>query len=145
LFARMDWRVHYGVVEVLALDRGVIAKHDVAVMKAATAVDCKPVTHRHADGGGYERRHAASALCDQLSGGIGQPDRKVVVLVDVRAERRALDVGVDLVRDRDETMPDHFERDRINGERRAANVLHAALPLFFSAWRHVKRAPGRQS
>jgi hypothetical protein len=26
-----------------------------------------------------------------------------------------------------------------------SNVLHAALPLFCFAWRHVKRTPGREN
>ena len=66
--------------------------------------------------------------------GIGEPDREVVVLVDVGAERRALDVGVDLVGDRDEAVPDHLERDRIDGERGAVvvgDVLHGRLYWAF--------------
>ena len=46
--------------------------------------------------------------------GADQADREVVVFVDVGAERRALDVGVDLVGDRHEAVPDHLERDRID-------------------------------
>jgi hypothetical protein len=41
---------------------------------------------------------------------------EVIVLVDVGAERRALDVGVDLVRDRNQAVAEHFQRDRIDGE-----------------------------
>ena len=111
----IDRRVHHRVVEVLALHRGVIAEHDVAVMQPLLAVDLQSVAHRHADGVGDERRHAAGALRDQLAVGADEADGEVVVLVDVGRERRALDVGVDLVGDRDEPVPDHFERDRIDG------------------------------
>ena len=100
----------------LALHGGVVAEHDVAVMQALAAVDRKPVAHRHADRVGDEGRHAAGALRDQLAVGVGQPDGEVVVLVDVGGKRRALDVGVDLIGDRDEAVADHFQRDGIDGE-----------------------------
>ena len=123
----MDGRVHDGVVEVLALHRRVVAEHHVAGVKPLAPVDLQSVAHRHADRVGDERRHAAGALRDQLSVGVGEPDREVVVLVDIGAERGALDVGVDLVGDRHQAMPDHFERDRVDGEPRilmAGKVLH---------------------
>ena len=47
---------------------------------------------------------------------VGEPDGEVVVLVDVGGKRRALDVGVDLVGDRDEAVADHFQRDGIDGD-----------------------------
>src|SRR5262249_1730802 len=61
------------------------------------------------------------------------------VFVDIGAERRALDVGVDLVGDRNEAMPDHFERDRIDGESGVGSVLHMAPPFFPPLLRRVKR------
>jgi hypothetical protein len=45
-----------------------------------------------------------------------------------RAERCALDVGVDLIDDRNEPMPDHFKGDRIDGWsyiQMRGGVLHA--------------------
>ncbi len=42
-------------------------------------------------------------------------DGKVFVFVDVRAERRARNIGVDLIGDRDDAVADHFEGDRIDG------------------------------
>ena len=41
-----------------------------------------------------------------------QADGEIVVFVDVGAERRARDVGVDLVGDRHQAVADHLERDR---------------------------------
>ncbi len=125
----VDRRVHHRVVEVLALHRGVVAEHDVAVMQPLLAVDLQSVAHRHADRVGDERRHAASALRDQLALGADQPDGEIVVLVDIGRERRALDVGVDLVGDRDEAVADHFQRDRIDSERNVAReFLHHRSP-----------------
>src|SRR5262249_17766437 len=94
----------------------------------------QPAPPRHPARVGDERRHPAGALRDQRAAGVGQPDREIVVLVDVGAECGALDVGVDLVRDRDETVTDHFKSDRVDGERGVGtgDVLHGASPFFRS-------------
>jgi hypothetical protein len=66
-------------------------------------------------------------LRDQLPVGIGEADREIVVLVDIGADRGALDVGVDLIGDRHQCVPDHLERDRVDGESGALmgeTVLH---------------------
>ena len=136
----------------LALHGGVVAEHDVAVVQARLAVDLQAVAHRHADGVGDERRHAAGALRDQLPVGADEADREVVVLVDIGTERRALDVGVDLVGDRHEAVTDHLERDRIELGRRffaADDFLHAQPR---PQWMHSspsaptsKRSPGQIS
>src|SRR5262249_7661730 len=59
--------------------------------------------------------------------GIGKSDREVVVFVNIRAERRPLDVSVDLVGDRHEAMADHFQRDRVDGKGPGA-FLHGYHP-----------------
>src|SRR5439155_14897493 len=111
------------------------AQHHVAVKKTRAPVDREPIAYRHADGVGDERRHAAGALRDQLTIGAGEAHREIVVLVDVRAECRALDIGVDLIGNADEAMPDHFQSDRIDSDRgslRAGYILHCpsvSLPL----------------
>ena len=63
----VDRRVHHGVVQMLALNRRVIAQNDVAMVQSLASVDGEAVAHRHADRVGDENRHAASALRDQLA------------------------------------------------------------------------------
>src|ERR1051325_3687971 len=58
------------------------------------------------------------ALADQGAAMVDDADRIVLVLVDVRAERGACDVDVDLVGDRHQPATDHLDGDRI--ERSAA-------------------------
>lgn len=45
--------------------------------------------------------------------GVDQSDRVILVLVDVGAERRARDVGIDLISRRNQAVADHLKRDRI--------------------------------
>jgi hypothetical protein len=63
----IDRRVHDGIIKVLALNRRVIAHHDIAVMQTLTAVYRKPIAHRHADRVGDKHRHAAGTLSDQFA------------------------------------------------------------------------------
>jgi hypothetical protein len=44
-----------------------------------------------------------------------EADRVILIFVNVRAERRARHVGVDLIADRNDAVADHFESDRIDG------------------------------
>ena len=100
--AGIDRRVHHRVVEMLALHGGVIADDDVAMVQPLAAVDfrarrappCRP----------NRRRKAACRRCiaRQMAVGADQADGEIVIFVDIGAERGALDVGVDLIGDRDE-------------------------------------------
>ncbi len=99
----------------LALHGGVIADHDIAVVETLAAVDREPIPHRAIPTRiGHEWRHAAGALGDELAFWPGQADGEIVVLVDLGTESGTLDVGIDLVGDRDQAMADHFERDRVH-------------------------------
>src|SRR6185295_13501171 len=60
------------------------------------------------------------------------PDGKIVVLVNVGRECGALDVGVDLVGDRDKAVADYFERYRIDGESLWARAVGGFLHHDFS-------------
>ena len=84
----------------LALHRRVVADDDVALVQIFPAVDFQTVFHRHAHRVGDEHRHAAGGLRKQFARGADESDGIVLVLVDIRAERRARHVGVDLVADR---------------------------------------------
>jgi hypothetical protein len=46
----------------LPLDRGVIAEDNISLVKLVSAIDLQAVEYCHADGIGYEDRHAAGAL-----------------------------------------------------------------------------------
>ncbi len=118
--AAVDRRVHHRVVEVLALNGGVIADDDVALEQPLAAIDLEPVPHRGTDRIGDEGRHAAGRLGHQLTGGIHQADGEILVFVDIGAERRARDVGVDLIGDADEAVADHLQRDGIDPPTRFA-------------------------
>ena len=109
----------------LALNRGMIAQHDVAVVQPFAAIDSEPVAHGHADRVGNEDRHAAGALRDQFAVGAHQPDGEVLVFIDVRTESGARDIRIDLVSDRHEAVADDFERDGIDG------VIVCAFGRFF--------------
>ena len=99
----------------LALNRRVIAYDHVTVVQTVASVDGQPIAHGHADRVGDEHRHAAGALRDQLAIRADESDGKVFVFVDVRAERRARNIRVNLISDRNDAMTDHFECDRIDG------------------------------
>src|SRR5215510_5367044 len=101
----------------LALDRSMIAEDNIALVEIVTAVDFQPVLYRHADGIGNKDRHAAGALGQQLSLDANKPNRVVLVLVDIWAECRAGHIGVDLIADGDNAMPDHLEGYGIDGDR----------------------------
>src|SRR5262245_6560781 len=109
LGASEDRRVHHRIIKVLALDGGVIAEDNVALVEIVSAVDFQPVLHRHADGIGNKDWHAASALGQQLSLDTNKAHRVVLVFIDVRAECRARHIGVDLIADGDNAMPDHLQ------------------------------------
>ena len=99
------------------------------------AVHRESVAHRHADRVGDKHRNAAGALRDQLAIGPGEAHGKVFVLVNIRAKRRACDVGVDLIGDRHQSVADHFEGDRVDGvlcRSRLKSCTHIWLTGFFS-------------
>ena len=48
----IDRSVHHGIVQMLALNRGVIAQYDVAAVQTARNHKQRAVAHRHADGVG---------------------------------------------------------------------------------------------
>ena len=83
----------------LSLHRSVIAQNDVAAMQAFLAINLQSVANRHADGVRNERRHAACVLRNELPVWTRKANGKIVVLVDIGAERGALDVRVNLVAD----------------------------------------------
>src|SRR5262245_2111411 len=114
LWYGIDWSVHHRIVQMLSLNRGMVAYHHVAVVEAGGAIGCQTVAHRHADGVGNENRHTAGALRDQLAVGAHQADGEVFVLIDVGAESGARNVGIDLIGDRYEAVADDFERDGID-------------------------------
>ena len=109
-----DRRVHHRVIQVLALDGGVIAEHNITFVEIVPAVDFQAVPHCHADGIGHEDRHAAGALGQQLSLGADKAHRVILVFINVRAERRARHIGVDLIADGNNPVPDHFQSYRID-------------------------------
>ena len=87
---------------------------------------------------------------------VGEADREILVFVDIGAEGGALDIGVDLIGDRDEAVADHLERDRIDGvaarpsARLIASMLHAASAQPRPQWMRIspsapisKRSPGQ--
>ncbi len=112
--AGVNRRIHHGVVQVLSLNRRVIAQEHVTVLQALAAIDGEAIAHRHADRIGNEDRHAAGALGDQLTIRAYQPNGEIFILVYVRAEGRARDVRVDLIGDRNDAVTDDFEGDGVN-------------------------------
>src|SRR5215467_425629 len=117
----------------LALDGSMIAEDNIALVEIVAAVNFQPVLYRHADGIGNKDRHAASALGQQLSLNANKADRVVLVFVDVRAECRTRHVGVDLIADGDNTMPDHLQGYGIDGDRLrcfvSRDLIHARYSL----------------
>src|SRR5215813_14685424 len=113
----------------LALNGSMIAENNVALVKIVAAVDFQSVLYRHADGIGDKDRHAAGALGQQLSLNANKANRVVLVFVDVRAECRARHIGVDLIADGDNAMPDHFKGYRIHrnpfGFLQSTELVHA--------------------
>ncbi len=99
----------------LALNRRMIAQDYVAPAQSLAAIHGKTIADGHADRVGNEHRHAAGTLSDELTVRADQPDGEVFILVDVRTEGRARDVGVDLIGDRDDAVADHFEGDGVDG------------------------------
>src|SRR5579875_1225915 len=77
------------------------------------AVDLQAVPDRRSDGIGDEDRHPSGRNCDELAARSRQPYRIVLVLVNIRAEGGARHVRVDLIGDRDDSVADDFERDRV--------------------------------
>jgi len=61
-----------------------------------------------------ESSRRLSSLRDQLAVRADQSDSKVFVFVNIRAKSRARDIGVDLIRDRNDAAANHFEGDGIN-------------------------------
>src|SRR5215813_8054934 len=118
----------------LALNGSMIAENNVALVKIVAAVDFQSVLYRHADGIGNKDRHTACALGQQLSLNANKADRVVLVFVDVRAECRTRHVGVDLIADGDNTMPDHLQGYGIDGDRFRCFVIrkliHARYLLY---------------
>ncbi len=84
------------------------------MMQPVESVDRKPVANRHADRIGDKRRHPAGTLGDEMSRGADEADGKVIIFVDVRTECRPFDVGVDLIGDGDEPMPNNFHRNGVD-------------------------------
>jgi len=113
IFARVNGRVHHSIIEMLTLYRGVIAYHDIAPVQTRAAVNREPIAHRHADGIGDEDRHPPSALRNEFTLRTHEPHRKIFVLVNIGAEGGARNVGIDLIRDRDQTVANHLESDRV--------------------------------
>src|SRR5262245_1123787 len=64
LWSGIDWSVHHRIVQMLSLNRGMVAYHHVAVVEAGGAIGRQTVAHRHADGVGNEDWHTAGALRD---------------------------------------------------------------------------------
>src|SRR5262245_54801407 len=64
LWSSVDRSVHHCIVQMLSLNRGMVAHHHVAVVEAGGAIDCQTVADRHADGVGDEDWHTARALRD---------------------------------------------------------------------------------
>src|SRR5215475_12253956 len=56
LWSGIDGCVHHRIVQVLSLNRGMIAQNDVAVMQALAAINSQTIAHRHTDGVGDEDR-----------------------------------------------------------------------------------------
>ena len=141
--AGVDRRVHNGVVQMLALNRRVIAQDHVAAMQSLAAIDGKAVAHGHADRVGDEHRHAAGALRDQLAIRADESDSEVFILVDVGTESRARDVGVDLIGDRNDAVADHFEGDGVDGMIRPSldSTFHSCwFRIFFSTFSRMSSA-----
>src|SRR5215510_11663756 len=101
----------------LALNGSMIAENNVALVKIVAAVDFQSVLYCHADGIGNKERHTACALGQQLSLNANKADRVVLVFVDVGAECGARHIGVDLIADGDNAMPDHLQGYGIDGDR----------------------------
>src|SRR5579859_6387031 len=113
--------------------------------EAVGAIHLQAVAYRRADRVGDERRHAAGALRNKLAVGVDQPDGKVVVFVDVGTERRPFDIGVDLIGDRDQAMPDHFERDGIDGMRPIAALNQSRTHAPTGAFAFLRSAASRSN
>src|SRR5688572_1811505 len=131
----VDRRVHDRVIQMLALNRRVIAQNHVAALQALATVDGKAVAHGHADRVGDEDGHAAGALRDQLAIGAYESDGEIFVLVDVGTESCARDIRIDLIGDRNDAVADHFEGDGIDGLSASVLVglfIHAGITTFFS-------------
>src|SRR5262249_15662229 len=64
LWSGVDWSVHHRIVQMLSLNRGMVAYPHVAGVGGGGPVGCQTVAHRHADGVGDEDRHTAGALRD---------------------------------------------------------------------------------
>ena len=128
-----DRRVHDRVIKMLALDRRVIAEHNITFVEIFSAIDFQSVPHRHAHGIGDEDRHAAGALRQQFAVGADEAHGVVLVFVDVRAERRARHIGIDLIADGNDAMPDHFQSYRIDRDRFrwlvSRKLIHAKDPF----------------
>src|SRR5262245_29434293 len=125
----------------LTLHRGVIADDDIALVQVLSAIYRHAVFHRRADGIGNEHRHAAGGLREQFANGADKADRVVFVLVNIRAERRARHVGVDLIADRDDAMADDFERDRVYRHffrRDWRSCLVHGKAFFPAVWRYFQ-------
>ncbi len=114
LVASEHRRVHYGVVQVLPLHRGVVADDDIPVVDIFPAVDFQAVTHSHSDRVGDKHRHAAGRLGQEFAGGADEANGVVFVFVNIGAESRARHVGVDLIADRNDAMADDFQSDRVD-------------------------------
>src|SRR5262245_61816690 len=117
----------------LALDGSMIAEDNITLVEIVAAVDFQSVLYRHADGIGNKDRHAAGALGQQLSLNANKAHSVVLVFIDVRAEGRTRHVGVDLIADGDNAMPDHLQGYGIDRDRFrcfvSRELIHARYPL----------------
>ena len=114
--AGVDRRVHDRVVEMLALYRRMIADDHIAFMQPHRAINLEPIACTPAPTASATKIGlAAIALRDQPAIGIRHADRIVLVFINIRTERRAGHIRVDLIVDRDNAVADDFESDRIDG------------------------------
>jgi hypothetical protein len=75
-------------------------------------------------------RHPAGALRNEFTLRTHEPHRQNLCTRKYRAEGGARNVGIDLIRDRDQTVTNHLESDRVDEE---SLDLDFVCPLIFVA------------
>jgi hypothetical protein len=129
-------RVHHHIVKVLPDGPAIVGDDDIALVELLLAVDRESVADGRAEHIGNEERHAAGALRQQPAVRIDDANRIVLVLIDDRAVSRAGNVGVDLIRDRNQPPPDHLDSDRlgthVSAARQGTPVDHLEQSILIS-------------
>ena len=105
---RKNWRVHNGIIQMLALNGSMVTQNYVTLMKSGFTINFQTIADCCADSVCHEDGHTTIALSDQPSVRIGHSDRIILIFVDIRAECCSRNICVNLVVDRDNPMPDYF-------------------------------------